>query len=100
MFNERQLLSLGKLLKTILELDVDENMKELLVITFSKTLEYQNMFCDYRRKINAIYNMFKAHVFHPVLNPVENNVWGTKFGNGAFINHFNILIPSKSYNAI
>lgn len=98
MFNERQLLSLGKLLKTILKLNVDENVRELLVITFSKALEYQNMLCDYRRKINAIYNMFKIHAFHPVLNPVENNVWGTKFGNGAFINHFNILTPGKSYN--
>lgn len=45
MFNERQLLSLGKLLKAILELDIDENVRELLVITFSDTLNYQNMLC-------------------------------------------------------
>lgn len=98
MFNSRQLFSLGKLLKTILDMDVNENVKELLVITFSKSLEYQNMLCDYRRKIHAIYNLFKIHAFHTNFNPVENNVWGAKFGNGAFINHFNILIPGKSYN--
>ena len=98
MFNERQLLSLGKLLKAILELDVDENVRELLVITFSKALEYNNMLCEYRRNINAIYNMFKAHVFHPTTNPTENNVWGAEYGNGAFINHIEILFPAKIYN--
>jgi len=98
MFNDRQLLNLGKLLKAILELSVGDSMKELFVITFSKALEYNNMLCEYRRKINAIYNMFKGHDFHATKNPVENNIWGTKYGNGAFKNHFEILIPAKQYS--
>lgn len=98
MFNSRQLLSLGKLYKTILNLNIDENIKEFFIITFSKSLEYNNLFCEYRRKVNAIYNMFKAHVFHPTMNPVENNVWGADYGNGSFKSHFNLLIHGKDYN--
>lgn len=100
MFNERQLLSLGKLLKTILELNVDENVRELLVITFSKALEYQNMLCEYSRKKNHIYNLFKIHAFHTTINPVENNVWGTNFGLGTFAGQFDNLLPGKVYNIL
>ena len=89
MFNERQLLALGKLLKAILELDVDENVRELLVITFSEFLEFQNMLCDYARDKFHLYNLFKTHAFHPVLNPVENNLWGSEGGGrGIFKNDY------------
>jgi len=71
MFNERQLLSLGKLLKTILELDVDEKVRELLVITFSDTLNYQNTLCEYNRAANKLKELFSKHAFHPSINPVE-----------------------------
>lgn len=99
MFNERQLLSLGKLLKAILELDVDENVRELLVITFSEFLEFQNTLCDYARDKNHLYNLFKTHAFHPVLNPVENNVWGSKGGGrGVFKNEINKIIMGKEFN--
>ena len=99
MFNERQLLSLGKLLKTILELDVNENVREVLVITFSEFLEFQNMLCDYARDKFHLYNLFKTHAFHPVLNPVENNVWGSEGGGrGIFKNEVNKVIKGKEFN--
>jgi len=99
MFNERQLLSLGKLLKTILELDVDENVRELLVITFSEFLEFQNNLCDYARNKFHLYNLFKTHAFHPVLNPVENNVWGSAGGGrGIFKNEIEKILKGKTYN--
>jgi len=99
MFNERQLLSLGKLLKTILELDVDEKVRELLVITFSEFLEFQNNLCDYARNKFHLYNLFKTHAFHPVLNPVENNVWGSAGGGrGIFKNEIEKIINGKTYN--
>ncbi len=99
MFNERQLLSLGKLLKTILELDVDENVKEFLVITFSEFLEFQNGLCDYARDKLHLYNLFKTHAFHPVLNPVENNIWGsTGGGRGIFKSEIEKIIKGKNYN--
>jgi adenine-specific DNA methylase len=103
MFNERQLLSLGKLFKTIAGLKIDnfgENIGELLILTFSKILEYQNMLCEYSRKKNHIYNLFKIHAFHSTINPVENNVWGAKYGLGTYIGQLQKLIDSKQYNAI
>jgi len=98
MFNERLLLSLGALVKAILELNVDEDERELLVITFSKSLEYQNMLCEYHRVNNYIYNLFKTHAFHPPLNPVENNIWGAKYGFGTFSNMMKKMIEAKKYN--
>lgn len=110
MFNERQLLLLGKLLKVIIELNMDfpsdnstqvsENVRELLILTFSKFLEYQNMLCEYSRKKNHIYNLFKIHAFHTTVNPVENNVWGSKFGLGTFEGQFNNLLSGKKYNIL
>lgn len=110
MFNERQLLSLGKLLKVIKELNMDfpsdnstqvsENVRELLILNFSKFLEYQNMLCEYSRKKNHIYNLFKIHAFHTTVNPVENNVWGSKFGLGTFEGQFNNLLSGKKYNIL
>lgn len=98
MFNERQLLSLGKLLKAILELDVDENVRELLVITFSDTLNYQNMLCEYNRVANKLKELFSKHAFHPSINPVENNVWGSEYGLGIFNHMADKIYQSKIYN--
>ncbi|RLF01430.1 MAG: DUF1156 domain-containing protein [Thermoprotei archaeon] len=98
MFNERQLLSLGKLLKTILELDVDENVRELLVITFSDDLNYQNMLCEYNRAANKLKELFSKHAFHPSINPVENNPWGCGYGLGTFEHIFDKVLFAKQYN--
>jgi len=98
MFNERQLLSLGKLLKAILELDVDENVKELLVITFSDFTDYNNMLIPYNPAKNHILHLFRAHAFHPTLFPTENNIWGTKYGTGTFQKYMKFLIKAKEYN--
>jgi len=99
MFNERQLLSLGKLLKAILELDVDENVRELLVITFSEFLTYQNMFCEYDRNKIHLSPMFSKHAFHPSMNPVENNIWGSgSGGRGIFQAEFGKITKGKEFN--
>ncbi len=98
MFNERQLLSLGKLLKAILELDVDENVRELLVITFSDDLNYQNMLCEYNRAANKLKELFSKHAFHPSINPVENNPWGCGYGLGTFEHIFDKVLFGKQYS--
>lgn len=98
MFNNRQLLNLGKLHRKILELDIDENIKELILIRFSAFLEYQNMLCEYHRNKNHIYNLFKMHAFHATPNPVENNVWGTDYGLGIYKTQIKALINCKQYN--
>jgi len=96
MFNFRQLLSLGKLLKEIL-LVQDQNVKEFLLTTFLATLEYNNLLCEYHRKNHYVYNLFRKHAFPATLNPVENNVWGTKYGTGTFKNFFEKTVRIKKY---
>ena len=98
MFNERQLLSLGKLLKAILELDVDENIKEFFILNFSNFLDNHNMLCEYHLSNRYISHMFRVHAFHPSLNPTENNIWGAKYGFGTFSNMMKKLIEAKEYN--
>lgn len=99
MFNERQLLSLGKLLKAMLEIDMDENIGELLVSTFSESLNFHNMLCEYARDKNHLRDLFARHVFQPVFNPVENNVWGAEEGGrGVFKNERGKILKAKEYN--
>ncbi len=97
MFNSRQLLSLGKLLMEILQIQ-DQNLKEFFLITFSTALEYNNLLCEYHRKNHYIYNLFRKHAFPATLNPVENNVFGTaKYGTGTFKNFFAKTIRIKKF---
>lgn len=98
MFNERQLLSLGKLLKAILELDVDENVKELLILGFSYSLHHNNSLCSYYVGGPFIRDLFKSHAYHPSVDPTENNIWGTNFGRGTFKNMMQMVINGKQYN--
>lgn len=96
MFNFRQLLSLGKLLNEILKIK-DQNVKEFFLITFIAALEYNNLLCEYHRKNHYIYNLFRKHAFPATLNPVENNLWGVKYGTGTFKNFFEKTIRIKKY---
>jgi adenine-specific DNA methylase len=96
MFNARQLLSLGKLLIEILRIK-DQNVKEFFLISFIAALEYNNLLCEYHRKNHYVYNLFRKHAFPATLNPVENNVWGVKYGTGTFKNFFEKTIRIKKY---
>ncbi|MHA2093891.1 MAG: DUF1156 domain-containing protein, partial [Candidatus Hodarchaeales archaeon] len=96
MYNKRQLLSLGKLLTTILDI-ADQNIREFLLITFSTTLEYNNLLCEYHRKNHYVYNLFRKHAYPATLNPCENNLWGARYGTGTFKNFFKKMINIKKY---
>ncbi|MFX1507194.1 MAG: DUF1156 domain-containing protein [Promethearchaeota archaeon] len=97
MFNSRQLLSLGIILREILQIQ-DQNLKEFFLITFSTALEYNNLLCEYHRKNHYIYNLFRKHAFPATLNPVENNVFGTaRYGTGTFKNFFAKTIRIKEF---
>lgn len=98
MFNERQLLSFGKLLVKIHQLEVSENVRELLLITLSDSLDYNNCFPLYAQTRNHIEHLFTKHAFHPRNDFVENNVFGTKFGRGTFKNEMKKIISGKEYN--
>lgn len=96
LFNTRQLLGLGILLKGINELD-DEEAKFWLQLAFSGMLEMNNMFCRYQANAYKICNIFFNHAYVPITMPVENNIWGTKLGTGNFVKTINKIIRGKRF---
>jgi len=53
MFNERQLLSLSRLLKSIESIN-DKNLRELLLLAFSDSLNFNNSYTGYQASTNKI----------------------------------------------
>lgn len=96
LFNKRQLLGLGLLLKEINSLE-DQESKFWLTLAFSGMLEMNNMFCRYQANAYKICNIFFNHAYVPVSMPVENNVWGTKLGTGNFVKTINKIIRGKRF---
>jgi len=96
MFNERQLLCLSMLLEEILKIK-DEKVKEFFLITFSDTLNANNMFTVYHMEGLKIEPLFGGHHFWPPAFPIENNVWGTKFGKNTFIKNYKKAIKGLKY---
>lgn len=97
MFNDRQLYYLSKLLGEISKIE-NEKIRELFLCIFSNTVNANNMFCIYNSQCRKIEPLFGDHHMAPVINPVENNVWGTKWGRGSFVKYFRGLIQSKRFN--
>ena len=97
LFNKRQLLCLGLLLKEIDNFD-DDDTKFWLLLAFSGLLEMNNMFCRYQSNASKISNIFFNHAYVPITMPVENNVWGTKLGTGTFIKTIDKIIRGKKFN--
>ncbi|MEW6274217.1 MAG: DNA methyltransferase [Bacillota bacterium] len=96
MFNERQLLCLGRLLEAIIKIP-EQNVRELLLIAFSDCLDANNMFCKYEVQWHKISLFFGLHAYHPIERPTENNVWGTKYGRCSFIKCFEKVKRAKIY---
>ncbi|MFX1544147.1 MAG: hypothetical protein ACFFCR_14160 [Promethearchaeota archaeon] len=82
-FNSRQLLALSLILEQILQVH-DRTIREFLLLTFSDTLNANNMFCIYNVHASKLEPLFGGHYFSPPTTPVENNVWGTRVGRGSF----------------
>lgn len=96
LFNKRQLLGLGMLLKEINSIN-DQESKFWLTLAFSGMLEMNNMFCRYQANAYKICNIFFNHAYVPVSMPVENNVWGSKLGTGNFVKTVNKIIRGKRF---
>lgn len=81
LFNDRQLLALGTLLRNIKQID-DELARHYLTLTFSATLEFNNMFCSYKgadpRGPGAVRHIFSHHAYVHPGEPLENNPLGTQ----------------------
>ena len=85
MFNERQLLAHTTLLEAIVQ-EPNQDIKELLLLAFSGTLERNNLFCRYFNDRNTIQGNFDNHHYAPKLDPAENCIWGTDELRGTFQN--------------
>ncbi|TKX40030.1 DUF1156 domain-containing protein [Halorubrum sp. CGM4_25_10-8A] len=83
MFNERQLLCLSILMRSISDIK-NNNLREYLLMNLSESLNYNSLMSVYNPAYNKNTNIFKSNSFDPPTKPVENNVWGTKFGTGTF----------------
>ncbi|MBV7272725.1 DUF1156 domain-containing protein [Clostridiaceae bacterium UIB06] len=97
MFNHRQLYYLAKLLEEINKIK-DVRVRELFLCMFSNTVNANNMFCMYNSQCGKIEPLFGDHHMAPVMNPVENNIWGTRFGRGSFIKYFKSFLKGKKFN--
>lgn len=96
LFNKRQLLCLGLLLKEINNLE-DYESKFWLQLAFSGMLEMNNMFCRYQANAYKICNIFFNHAYVPISMPVENNIWGSKLGTGNFVKTLDKIVRGKKF---
>jgi len=87
MFNERQLLCLSMLLRGILEIE-DDNLREFMLLAFSDSIAANNIFCIYETFYLKLAHIYRDHHYAPPVTPLENNIWGTKFGRGTFTKCF------------
>ncbi|WP_424008704.1 DUF1156 domain-containing protein [Haloferax denitrificans] len=96
MFNDRQLLLLSKLLSEINKIE-DQNVKEFLLLAFSSATEFNNMLCEYNRTANKLEGVYKRHTILSRHQPIENNLWGTKYGRGTFTGEFDKMRAGKEF---
>jgi adenine-specific DNA methylase len=96
LFNSRQLLCLSLLWKEIVKIN-DIQTREYLMLSFSDALTCNNLLCRYASGYQKLTPLFGLHAYDVVSRPVENNVWGSKYGRGSFIKCVNKMIKGKKY---
>ena len=96
LFNDRQLLSLSILFEEICNIQ-DSNIREYFIVAFSSCLEFHTVLNPYNYTMKQIVNVFNYQSFLVPLQFVENNVWGTKKGNGSFLTYIDKIKRGKEY---
>ena len=97
MFNDRQLLGLGLLLRQILAVP-GPTEREALLTVFSDFLRYQNMLCRYDTYALKCQDIFSVHGFPVGLVQCENNLLGfPKVGAGGFRHFIEKYLRAKDY---
>ncbi len=97
MFNERQLLGLGLLLKKISAV-AQPPVRHALLTVFSDFLRYQNMVARYDTYALKCQDIFSVHGFPVGLVQCENNLLGIpKVGGGAFRHFIEKYRRAKEY---
>jgi hypothetical protein len=97
MFNERQLLGLGVLLRRLRALASASERNALLTV-FSDFLRYQNMLCRYDTYALKCQDIFAVHGFPVGLVQCENSLLGTpRVGSGSFRHFVEKYLRAKDY---
>jgi adenine-specific DNA methylase len=97
MFNERQLLGLGLLLRHIREV-TSPPVRHALLTVFSDFLRYQNMLCRYDTYALKCQDVFSIHGFPVGLVQCENSLLGIpKVGSGSFRHFVEKYVRAKEY---
>jgi adenine-specific DNA methylase len=97
MFNGRQLVGLGLLLRRIME-EEQQEVRHALLTVFSDFLRYQNMLCRYDSYALKCQDIFSVHGFPVGLVQCENSLLGIpKVGSGAFCHFIEKYVRAKQY---
>jgi adenine-specific DNA methylase len=96
MFNERQLLCLSKLLKSISEVE-NSNAKEYLLLAFSESLRCNSQIVGYQASNGHISDLWRTNSFEPPTSPAENNLWGTEYGMITFRKTWEMVLRGVEY---
>lgn len=97
MFNERQLLGLGLLLRRIRN-TAKMDVRHALLTVFSDFLRYQNLLCRYDTYALKCQDIFSVHGFPVGLVQCENNLLGIpRVGSGSFRHFVEKYRRSKEY---
>jgi adenine-specific DNA methylase len=94
LFNPRQLLCLGMLMKAILQIE-DKAVRELMAVTVSNAAAGNCMLARYCAPYAKNEPLFALHAYWVPDEPVENNTWGAEIGAAAFDNYW-----SMAYRAV
>ena len=95
-FNQRQLASLGLLIRAIRNYP-DQAVQNSLLLLFSTILDFNNTFASFKGEgTGAVRHMFAHHILKPERTPLEANVWGTPKSSGSF----STLFKTKLLRAI
>lgn len=84
MFNARQLLHHGTVLKVLLRLR--DPARSIALLAFSQSLETNCMFCPYSTDWRRLAGIFSIHGYMYVTRPVELNPWQDGVGRGTLFN--------------
>ena len=96
MFNERQLLNLAKMMKSIEK--TNEPGREFLLLTLSDTILFNSLLTMYNHQRNNIDSaIHRMKAFPPQSDMAEGNLWGSEFGRGTFRNMWDMVLRGVKY---
>ncbi len=96
LFNQRQLLCLSTLI-TAIQAEADQTLREMLLSAFFQALRNNCLLCFYNPKADKLEPALSRKDFAPPKAPLENSVWGTKFGRGTFASVIDKIVEGKAF---